>query len=106
MSEPSPVLEETRAETTPTPPSSKRLVNVKRGDADDPPVRYRARGANKWRFIRAYTTTFTVIFSYLWLFWKAKAFGKAYRDANIDKIHRRNAARVYDTILELQGLFI
>jgi ubiquinone biosynthesis protein len=105
MAEPSPVLEEPRAETTPTPPSSKRLVK-REGDDDDTPVRYRARGANSWRFIRAYTTTFTVIFSYLYLFWKAKLFGSAYRDANIAKIHKLNAARVYDTILELQGLFI
>jgi predicted unusual protein kinase regulating ubiquinone biosynthesis (AarF/ABC1/UbiB family) len=105
MAEPSPVLEEPRAETTPTPPSSKRLVK-RDGDDDETLVRYRARGANKWRFIRAYTTTFSVIFSYLWLFWRAKVFGAAYRDANIAKIHKRNAARVYDTILELQGLFI
>lgn len=107
MAEPSPVLEEARPETTPTPPSSKRLV--KRGDEGDKPgpnVRYRQRGANQWRFIKAYRTTFTVIFSYLWLFWKAKVFGRSYRDNHIAEIHRRNAARVYETILDLQGLFI
>jgi ubiquinone biosynthesis protein len=104
MSEPIPVLDEARAETTPTPPSSKRLV--KREETQDGTVRYRKRGANQWRFIKAYRTTFTVIFSYLWLFWKAKAFGKSYRDANIAKTHHRNAARVYETILDLQGLFI
>jgi predicted unusual protein kinase regulating ubiquinone biosynthesis (AarF/ABC1/UbiB family) len=69
-------------------------------------VRYRGRSENRWRFVRAYYTTFQVIFSYLWLFWKAKLFGRAYRDANISKIHRRNAKRVYETILKLQGLFI
>src|SRR5690606_35502933 len=69
-------------------------------------MRYRARGANRWRFIKAYTTTLRVIFSYLWLFWKAKVFGAAYRDANIAAIPKKNAARVYETILELQGLII
>jgi ubiquinone biosynthesis protein len=102
MAEPSPVLDDVPSEVIPTPPSSKRLVVRE----EDQPVRYRARGANKWRFIKAYRTTFTVIFSYLWLFWKAKVFGKAYRDNHIAKIHRRNAARVYETILDLQGLFI
>jgi predicted unusual protein kinase regulating ubiquinone biosynthesis (AarF/ABC1/UbiB family) len=69
-------------------------------------VRYRGRSLNKWRFVRAYATTFQVIFSYLWLFWKAKLLGKSYRDQNIAAVHKRNAKRVYETILELQGLFI
>lgn len=69
-------------------------------------VRYRARSANKWRFVRAYTTTFQVIFSYLWLFWKVKLLGKAYRDQKLAEVHTRNARRVYGTILQLQGLFI
>ncbi|MBS2012195.1 MAG: AarF/ABC1/UbiB kinase family protein [Deltaproteobacteria bacterium] len=70
------------------------------------PTRYRARGANRWRFIKAYTTTFQVIFSYLSLFWVAKLLGRGYRDANIARVHKVNARRVYETILELQGLFI
>jgi ubiquinone biosynthesis protein len=69
-------------------------------------VRYRARSQNKWRFVRAYRTTFQVIFSYNWLFWKAKLLGRSYRDQNLATAHRRNARRVYETILTLQGLFI
>ena len=69
-------------------------------------VRYRGRSANTWRFLRAYQTTFQVISSYLWLLWKAKLLGRPYRDANIAGVHRRNAKRVYATILRLQGLFI
>lgn len=69
-------------------------------------VRYRGRSANTWRFVRAYTTTFQVIASYLWLFWKAKLLGTTYRDAKLADAHRRNARRVYETILRLQGLFI
>lgn len=66
----------------------------------------RKRGANRWRFVRAYTTTFQVIFSYLSLFWMAKLLGRAYRDQRIKAVHKANAKRVYATILELQGLFI
>ena len=69
-------------------------------------VRYRGRSENTWRFLRAYQTTFQVISSYLWLLWKAKLLGRPYRDANIASVHRRNAKRVYATILRLQGLFI
>lgn len=70
------------------------------------PMRYRARGENRWRFIRAYRTTFEVIFSYLWLFWWTKLLGASYRDRNLAAVHKRNARRVYETILKLQGLFI
>ena len=69
-------------------------------------VRYRERSENRWRFVRAYYTTFQVIFSYSWLFWKAKALGSTYRDTHISDVHKRNAKRVYETILKLQGLFI
>ena len=79
---------------------------VRRSAASATRRAYRARGQNRWRFIRAYTTTFQVIFSYLWLFWTAKLLGKAYRDQNIKAYHRANARRVYATILQLQGLFI
>ena len=69
-------------------------------------IRYRGRGTNRWRFVRAYWTTFRVIFSYLWLSWKAKLLGRAYREQRILDVHTRNAKRVYETILILQGLFI
>jgi predicted unusual protein kinase regulating ubiquinone biosynthesis (AarF/ABC1/UbiB family) len=67
---------------------------------------FRERGANRWRFIRAYTTTFQVIVSYLALSWASKLFGRAYRDRKIKLVHKANAERVYATILALQGLFI
>ena len=67
---------------------------------------YRSAGANRWRFIRAYSTTFTVIGSYLWLRWCSRLLGRAYRENRIDAVHKRNARRVYDTIVALQGLFI
>ncbi len=67
---------------------------------------YRPAGANQWRFIRAYSTTFLVIFSYLWLAFKSWVFGPTYRKQRIAAVHKLNALRVEATILELQGLFI
>ena len=69
-------------------------------------VVYRAPGVSQWRFIRAYTTTFHVIFSYLWFAFKARIYGAAWRDHNLGAVHKRNARRVEKTILALQGLFI
>jgi ubiquinone biosynthesis protein len=86
------------------PPPSRALAG--RPSRERRVVRYRGRSENTWRFVRAYTTTFQVIFSYLWLFWKATLLGKAYRDEHLPRVHRTNARRVYETILQLQGLFI
>jgi predicted unusual protein kinase regulating ubiquinone biosynthesis (AarF/ABC1/UbiB family) len=80
-----------------------------------PPAPNAARGGRgsvgrgsvgRWRFVRAYTTTFFVIASYLWLAARSRVFGRAWRDARIGDTHTRNARRVYATILRLQGLFI
>ena len=67
---------------------------------------YRDRGVSKYRFLRAYYTTFQVIFSYSYFSLKARWIGKGFRERNIGPIHQRNARRVYQTILALQGLFI
>jgi len=69
-------------------------------------VVHRGASASGWRFLRAYTTTFLVIASYLWLGLRARLFGRAWRDANVGEVHTRNSRRVYATILRLQGLFI
>ena len=58
------------------------------------------------RFVKAYTTTFVVLGSYLWLSFKSRLFGRAYRDQELTGVHKKNAQRVERTILELQGLFI
>lgn len=65
-----------------------------------------AATADGWRFLRAYATTFRVIWSYVWLAYTSKLFGASWRDARIADVHRRNSQRVYRTILQLQGLFI
>ncbi len=81
-----------------TPRVSSRPADLRAG--------YRAPPSGSWRFLRAYATTFQVIFSYAWLSLKARAFGRAYRAQRIAEIHRKNARRVEATILHLQGLFI
>jgi predicted unusual protein kinase regulating ubiquinone biosynthesis (AarF/ABC1/UbiB family) len=66
----------------------------------------RPASVSSLRFIRAYATTFTVIASYSWLGFRARFFGHAWRDACVVGVHKRNARRVYATILRLQGVFI
>ena len=58
------------------------------------------------RFLRAYSTTFMVIFSYLWLFFMKRVRGQAYFMACLDDVNKRNARRVQRTLSSLQGLFI
>ncbi len=75
-------------------------------NASAPPVAYRRASENRWRFIRAYTTTFMVISSYVWLSFQSRMRGSAFREQQLPLVHKRNSQRVYKTILELQGLFI
>jgi predicted unusual protein kinase regulating ubiquinone biosynthesis (AarF/ABC1/UbiB family) len=77
-----------------------------RADAPPAPATYRGSGVSGWRFVRAYTTTFVVLFSYFWLSARSRFFGRAWRARHLAKVHRTNARRVYRTILALQGLFI
>src|SRR4029077_8387924 len=67
---------------------------------------HRRASVGRWRFVRAYSTTFAVIASYLWLTIRARLYGRGWRDAHIGLTHKTNARRVYATILRLQGLFI
>jgi predicted unusual protein kinase regulating ubiquinone biosynthesis (AarF/ABC1/UbiB family) len=59
-----------------------------------------------YRFIRAYLTTFQVIFAYVALGIGRRLFGGTWYDDRIGAAHRRNAVRVERTIIKLQGLFI
>lgn len=67
---------------------------------------YRNPSENSMRFVRAYATTFQVIASYSWLSLGTRFFGRTYRERHIASVHKRNARRVYATILKLQGIFI
>ena len=90
--------------TAATPKPSAPLVRA--GSRSVPPVAHRGASVSGWRFVRAYATTFLVIASYSWLGLRARVFGRAWRDARVGEVHRRNSRRVYATILRLQGLFI
>jgi ubiquinone biosynthesis protein len=70
------------------------------------PVTSPVDSADGWRFVRAYSITFVVIASYVRLALGARIRGRAWREANVGRVHTRNARRVYATILRLQGLFI
>ncbi len=94
-----------RPKSTPKPASIPPLPIVKAAPKA-PPVTYRPRPTNTWRFVRAYTTTFQVIGSYFWLAFLARFFGHSWQRQRVGAVHKRNAALVNATILELQGLFI
>ncbi len=66
----------------------------------------RSRARNSYRFIRAYSTTFTVIASYLTTFFLGRLFGSQWLDERMKRVHAKNASRVLRTIVDLQGLFI
>ncbi len=58
------------------------------------------------RFITAYWTTLVVIFSYFWLRLRSRFFSMGYWDEHIIALHQKNARRIEEAILRLQGLFI
>jgi predicted unusual protein kinase regulating ubiquinone biosynthesis (AarF/ABC1/UbiB family) len=69
-------------------------------------VAFRRRATQRWRFVRAYWTTFVVIGSYLWFSLLRRLFGAGWGAAREGLVHARNAVRVERTIVDLQGLFI
>src|SRR5260370_39127678 len=68
-----------------------------------PEVAHRSPGG--WRFVRAYSTTFLVIASYVSLGLATRLFGRAWPGGRVGGVHKRNAQRGYSTILRLQVLF-
>ncbi len=67
-------------------------------EARRPPLRIRS-----WR---AYWTTWKVIWSYLWLRFRARFHSPTWAEHALREVHLRNARRIERTIIELQGLFI
>lgn len=63
-----------------------------------PPLRIRS--------LRAYWTTWRVIWSYLWLRFRARFHSDAWIEHKLRQTNLRNARRIERTIVELQGLFI
>jgi ubiquinone biosynthesis protein len=60
----------------------------------------------KIRSLRAYWTTFRVIWSYLWLRFRARFHSDTWVEHRLRQLNLRNARRIERTIIELQGLFI
>ncbi len=67
---------------------------------------YRPSAVKQWRFFKAYSVTLLVISSYLWLNFKRRLYGAAWYDRALLDVHKRNARRIENALLELQGLFI
>jgi predicted unusual protein kinase regulating ubiquinone biosynthesis (AarF/ABC1/UbiB family) len=60
----------------------------------------------RWRFVRAYSTTFLVLGSYLGFRFLTRLFGASWAEPRTAELHLRNARRVETTLLALGGLFI
>jgi ubiquinone biosynthesis protein len=60
----------------------------------------------RWRLTKVYAVTVRVLLSYAWLKVRAAVLGSAWREGQLAFCHRRNAARIREAILEVQGLFI
>lgn len=82
------------------------MVGAVGSSVDLAPLQISKRGVRSYRFIRAYLTTFEVVFSYLWMSFGRRLYGEAWREARIARVHQHNARRVEHTVVELQGLFI
>src|SRR5688572_3683026 len=62
--------------------------------------------ALRTRSLRAYWTTWRVIFSYLWLRFRARFHSDAWIEHKLRQLNLKNAKRIERTICDLQGLFI
>ncbi len=62
--------------------------------------------SKSYRVRKAYWTAFVVMWSYIWLHLISKIFGKGYYRRKVVKLHFKNARKVKETILQLEGLFI
>src|SRR5690242_13048704 len=58
------------------------------------------------RSLRAYWNTWRVIWSYLWLRFRARFHSDAWIEHNLRQTHLRNARRIERAIVDLRGLFI
>ena len=61
--------------------------------------------SNRKRARKAYRVTSKILISYLRIFLAKRIFGKAYYEKRIERVHTKNAQRIKETIVELQGLF-
>src|SRR5438874_12883534 len=73
--------------------------------------RYRTDGESRpaplrIRSLRAYWTTWRVIWSYLWLRLRARFHSEAWIEHHLRAVNLKNARRIEHVICELQGLFI
>lgn len=103
-------LEEPAPSARPAPASRSRTLPPKPPEERAPQRRlikpYRPSAVKQWRFFKAYSVTLLVISSYLWLNFKRRLYGTAWHERALVGVHKRNAKRIENALLELQGLFI
>jgi ubiquinone biosynthesis protein len=90
----------------PAPSASDSVTNIVHESR-----RYRNEGESRpaplrVRSIRAYWTTWVVIWSYLWIRFRSRFHSEAWIEHHLRQVHLRNARRIEHTIIGLQGLFI
>ncbi len=71
-----------------------------RGERESRPAPMRVRS------LRAYWTTWLVIWSYLWVRFRSRFHSETWVEHTLRAVHLRNARRIERTIIGLQGLFI
>jgi predicted unusual protein kinase regulating ubiquinone biosynthesis (AarF/ABC1/UbiB family) len=65
-----------------------------------------ARKMSRFRYLRAYSLTFKIIFRYLWLFILAKVFSEIRMQRIYYKAHIQSSQEIIKALQELKGLFI
>ena len=73
--------------------------------SSQPPARPGPPVRPPWRILKAYLVTLVVLSSYLWLRFRTRRRVQT-PEGKLDRIHRRNAQRIFRAIIELQGLYI
>ena len=91
--------------TTPVAADSVTAIANSRRNYRNPDLESR-RPPMRVRSFRAYVSTFRVIWSFLWLRFRARWHSVAWVEDRLRKTHLRNAKRIERTISDLQGLFI
>lgn len=61
---------------------------------------------HRFRFIRAYSTTFSILLSFGWIYLMAYFLGQNWRIRKLEKAYVKNARRLKKMILSLRGLYI
>lgn len=95
------------AELPPKRPRPARPIRPAELGDEVPRPRVGAKPVNPpWRILKAYLVTLVVLWSYLWLRFAARYRSASNIEIRLERLHVKNARRIYRAIVELQGLYI